>query len=166
MTLTATPAYQTVVTGTFTLASLATSSTLLVGRECTAFDNAATDLAIDCLVGGKITTGTSPTAAKQIEIWCAASYDGTTYTASATGADAALTTTAESKSLLKLVTIIPTNSTSNVTYAWGPFSIAQLFGGTMPRKWNLFVTHNTAVNLHATAGNHELKYTPIKYQSA
>lgn len=165
MTVTATPAYQTVVTGTFTLASLATSSTLLVGRECTAFDNAGTDLAIDSLVGGKITTGTSPTAAKQIEIWCAGSYDGTTYAGSATGSDAGLTFVAETKTLLKLITIIPTNSTSNTAYAWGPFSIAQLFGGTMPRKWNIFVTHNTGVALNATGGNHELKYTPVKYQS-
>ena len=50
---------------TFTLASLASSASLVAGRESTAVDNGTT-LAVDYLVSGKITTGTSPTANKTI----------------------------------------------------------------------------------------------------
>lgn len=164
MTTTATPANQTVVTHTITLASLATDASLLAGREGTAIDNNGTDDAIDSMVGGKITTGSSPTASKQIEIWLSGSYDGTSYSGGATGSDANLSP--QAKSLLKLLTIIPTSSTSNQLYTWGPFSVAQAFGGTMPRKWSVFVVHNTGVNLNSTGGNHEVKHTPVKYESA
>jgi hypothetical protein len=161
---TATPANQTVTTHTITLASLASDTSLVAGREGTAIDNHATEDAIDAMVGGKVTTGTSPTAARQIEAWLAGSYDGTTYSGGATGADANLTPS--EKTLLKLLTIIPTVNTSNKTYQWGPFSVAQAFGGCMPRKWSVFIVHNTGVALNATAGNHEVKHTPVKYESA
>jgi hypothetical protein len=162
---TLTPVYGSVATLTFGLASLANDSTnYLAGRESAAADNTS-DLADDCMVGGKITTGTSPTAGRQIEVWAIGSYDGTSFSGNATGADANLTLTAPTKALLKLLQIIPTDATSNHLYTWGPFSVAQAFGGTMPRKWSIFVVQGTGVALNATAGNHELKYTPIKYQS-
>jgi hypothetical protein len=147
------------------LASLATDTNLLAGRESTAIAN-STDLAVDALVGGKVTTGTSPTVSTQIEIWAYGSYDGTTYSGAATGSDANLTPVANTKSLLKLLTIFAVTATSNVTYPWGPFSIAQAFGGTMPVKWGIYVVHNTGANLNATGGNHEVKYIPIKYTNS
>lgn len=161
---TATPANQAAVTHTITLASLASDTNLVAGREGTAIDNNGTDDAIDAMIGGKVTTGTSPTAARQIEVWLAGSYDGTSYSGAATGSDANLTPA--EKTLLKLITIIPTVNTSNKTYTWGPFSVAQAFGGCMPRKWSVFIVHNTGVALNATGGNHEVKHTPVKYESA
>lgn len=161
---TASISYGTSTALTHTLASLASDTNLIAGRESNSQDNTS-DLAIDALVGGKITTGTSPTAARQIEVWLSGSYDGTTYGAGATGADANFSPTGE-KFQLALLTIIPTDSTSNHTYEWGPFSVAQAFGGVMPKKWNCFVVHNTGVNLNATGGNHETKYTTVKYTSA
>jgi hypothetical protein len=146
-----------------TLASLA-SSAVDVGQASTSVDN-TTDLAVDSLVGGKITVGTTPTANTRIEVWAYGSYDGTTYDAGVSGTDGAFTAT-NLKTLFRLLTIIPNIAvTSNVAYAWGPFSIAQAFGGTMPRKWGIFVTHNTVAALNATPGNHEVKYTPVKYLS-
>lgn len=164
MAVVATPVYGTVTSLTWTLNSLATDSTLLIGRASTAVDNTA-DLAIDALVGGQfVSFGTAPTASKQIEVWCYGSFDGAAYNAGATGTDAALTVTAESKVLMKLATIIPTNALTSTTYTWGPLSVAQLFGGTMPRKWGLWTVHNMGQILNA-AGN-LAKYTPIKFQSA
>lgn len=162
---TATPVYAT-ATLTCTIASLASDTNLLVGRESTAIDQKDTTDAIDVMLGGKITTGTTPTASRQIEIWLYGSYDDTEYTASATGIDAALTLTAESKSLLRLFTIIPTNATSNTTYKFGPYSVAACFGGTLPVQWGVWIVHNTAVNLNSTAGNHELVMYSVKYESA
>lgn len=162
---TATPANQAAVTLTHTLASLASDTNLVAGRASAAADNNGSDDAIDCMVGGKVTTGTSPTASRQIEVWLSGSYDGTSYAGGASGSDANLTPTG-SKTLLKLLTVIPTSSTSDVTYTWGPFSVAAAFGGTMPRKWLVYVVHNTGQNLNSTGGNHETKYTPVKYESA
>lgn len=160
---TATPLNSAVSTHTITLASLASDANLVAGREGTAIDNNATEDAIDAILGGKITTGTTPTAGKQIEVWVYGSHDGTLYSGNATGADANLTPSA--KGLLKLAQIIPTDATSNKTYNFCVGSVAALFGGVMPRKWGAFVVHNTGVALHATAGNHEIKHTPVKYES-
>jgi hypothetical protein len=157
-----TPSYGAAATLTMTIASLASDTNLVAGRESTAISN-VTDDAIDCLVGGKVTTGTSPTVDRQIEVWAYGSYDGTSYSGNATGTDANLTPSA--KGLLRLLVVIPTDATSNKTYTWGPVSIGQAFGGAVPPKWGIYIVHNTAVNLNATAGNHEVKYTPVKFES-
>jgi hypothetical protein len=160
---TASPSYVAAATLTLSLASLASDTNLVAGRASTFVDNAAVD-AIDCLVGGKVTTGTSPTADRQIEVWAYGSYDGVSYSGGASGSDANLTP--QAKTLMRLLTVIPTDATSNKTYTWGPISIAQAFGGVVPPEWGIFIVHNTGVALHATAGNHEVKYTPIKFESA
>lgn len=159
---TATIVHEAAATDTISLASLASDTNLVAGREGTAVDHE--DDEIDSIVGGKVTTGTSPTASRQIEVWAYGSYDGTTYSGGATGSDANLTPS--EKTLLKLLTIIPTVNTSDKTYQWGPFSLAAAFGGTLPRKTGIYIVHNTGVNLNATGSNHEVKRTPVKYASA
>jgi len=148
---------------TITLASLATSSSLLVGRESTAISNVS-NLYVDALVSGQITTGTSPTAGT-IEVWAYGIIKHVastpTYPSPVTGTDAAITFVAETK-LRQLIAAIPTNATSNTAYSIPPTSIASLFG-VLPIKWGVAVIHNTAVNLHATAGNHWIHMQGIKY---
>lgn len=161
---TATPTYGSSSAMTMTLASLASDTSLVAGRESTAVDNKDTDDAVDVQVGGKVTTGTSPTASRQIEVWLYGSYDDVEFSGGASGSDANLTP--DAKSLLKLLTVIPTTNTSDKTYRWGPFSVAQAFGGSMPVQWGVYIVHNTGVNLNSTAGNHEVVKTPIKYESA
>lgn len=161
---TATPAYGTKVTMTITLASLASDTSLVAGRESTAVDNKDTDDAIDALVGGIVTTGTSPTASRQIEVWAYGSYDDSNFSGTATGSDANLTP--GEKTCMKLLTVIPTVNTSNKAYKWGPFSVAQAFGGMVPVQWGVYIVHNTGVNLNSTGGNHEVEYYPIKVESA
>lgn len=164
------PATSTVAL-TATLASLPTSSTLLVGREATAVDN-TTDLDVDHILSGKITTGTSPTVGTKIEVWAFAPTtraSGTpTWPQSATGSDAALTLNsdnAKAAGWLKLVAAMYVDSTSNRAYEFGGVSVAMLFGGVMPPTYDLFVTHSTGVNLHATGGNHSLNYERIQAQT-
>ena len=164
MTTTATPSYGSAGAMTITLASLATSSTLVAGRAGTAADNTS-DLAIDAIVQAQIMVGTTPTANTQIELWAYGTADGTVYGGAATGTDANLTPT--DKSTMRLLEIIPVPvTTSNVAYISGSHSIQNAFGGTMPRKWGIFVVHNTGVNLNSTGGNHTVKYTVVKYASA
>lgn len=164
MTVTASPAYSSSVAMTITLAALASDTNLVAGRQSTAVDNKDTDDAIDSLVGGKTTTGTSPTASRQIEVWLFGSYDDAEFSGGAGASDANFTP--DDKTLLKLLTMIPTVNTSDKVYHWGPFSVAQAFGGTMPVQWGVYEVHNTGVNLNATGGNHEVVYFPVKYESA
>lgn len=160
---TASPVYGAKFTHTITLASLASDTNLLAGREGTAIDQKDTDDAIDVMVGGTVTTGTTPTAARQIEVWAYGSYDDTSFNDAITGSDANVTLV--TKTLLRLLTIIPTNNTSDKAYKWGPFSVAQAFGGIVPVQWGIFIVHNTGVNLNATGGNHEVEHYPVKFES-
>lgn len=157
---------------TITLASLATSATKVAGRESTVVDN-GTPKYDDFLVSGQITVGTTPTVNTQIEVWVyaplkivtgTASYPVATSTA-LTGADAAATFEIDQKNQLKLAGVANVIATSDRAYSFN-FSIAQLFGGVVPIKWGLFVTHGTGVNLNATAGNHWFHWTGVTYTSA
>ena len=158
-------AYGTASDLTITLASLATDANLLTGRESTAIDNTSL-LVIDYLVSGKITSGTSPTAAKSIEVWAIGSWDGTNWPDVFDGTDSAETiTSADMKaSICRFVAAMATSATSNVSYHFGPVSLAAAFGGVLPPKVVLFVTHSTAVALNATAGNHQIRLQPV-YQT-
>lgn len=148
---------------TITLTSLATSSTRVTGRQSTAIDNTSNKY-LDYLVSGKVTTGTSPTDAKQIDVWVFASYNDTPlYPDSMGGTDAAYTATSTSilAGALALAASISTNNTSDRTYWVNPFSVAALFGGQMPKYFGIFIAHDTGVNLNATGSNQAFYITPI-----
>lgn len=139
---------------TCTTASLASDTNLLAGRASTAVDN-TTNLDLDHLVSGAIRTGTSPTVGTLIEVW-AYSYtsiaSGTpTYADSITGTDANKTMTSANVKYgaLRLVASLTVDNTTGRDYFIAPTSIAQLFGGSLPPFWGLFVVHNTAVALNA-----------------
>lgn len=147
---------------TITLASLASDTNLLTGRESAALDNSA-NLYLDYLISGKITAGTSPTASRSIEVWAVGSWDGTNWPDVFDGTESAETiTSADIKaSVCRLVASMATASTSDRTYHFGPVSLASAFGGTLPPKVVLFVTHSTGVNLNSTAGNHQIRIQPV-----
>lgn len=144
---------------TITLASLATSSTLRVGREATAIVNTS-DLDLDKPITGLITVGTTPVVGTVIEIWATMPLKITAGAAawgdSMTGSDAAFTCTSDPTKfgMFRLVASIAVDSaTSNRGYPFVGNSIASLFP-SVPAMLNFFATHNTGVNLNATAGNH------------
>jgi hypothetical protein len=150
---------------TITLASLATSSTLVAGRCAVEIVNNSNEY-LDYLVAGKVTTGTSPTAGL-IEVWAFGSWnDSKTYGDTLVGTDSGVTVTSRDilVSAARLIASMPTSSTSNITYPFGPVSIANLFGGNMPYSFGLFVVHNTAVNLNATGSNHAI-YQTARYRT-
>lgn len=140
---------------TITLASLASDSNLLAGRESNAIDN-TTNLFLDYLLDGKITTGTSPTTAKEIRIYVVGLFGDASWPDVFDGTDSNETVSGVGTrdSACKLAAVIPTIATSDLGYFFGPISVASLFGGVCPAKFVVFVVHNTAVNLNATGGNH------------
>lgn len=132
---------------TITLNSLATSAT--AGRESTAIDN-STNKYLDALVSVilKIAAGT-PANDKCAYVYAYASEDGTLYTDNATGTDAAITP--ESPTCLRLVHVIPM-PTASKTYE-AIFSIAQAFGGVLPRKWGIVVRNYCGINLDSSGNS-------------
>ncbi len=148
---------------TLTLASLATSSTFLAGRESTAVDNSS-NLYLDYLLAGKVTVGTSPTAGTEIRVSVVATQDDSTWPDVFDGTDSAETVTSAGvgSGILKLAAVMPVDATtSDRAYFFGPVSVAALFGGVCPRKFVVFAAHNTGVALNGTGGNHAVSVTPV-----
>lgn len=149
---------------TITLAGLATSSTFVFGREGTAISNTSAK-ALDYLLSGRVTVGTTPTIGTQIRIYCLSTigtldvwpdvFDGT-------NSDETLTSVGVGQGFLKRAAILNVDSNnSDRAYDFGKLSVAQLFGGVCPHTFTVFVTHNTGVNLNATGGNHFVVVEPI-----
>ena len=153
--------YGSKTTLTAAVASLASDTNLLAGIESSVIDN-TTDGFDDILVSGKITTGTSPTASRQIEVWAVA-WDGANWPDVFDGTTSAETITSSDikNAICKPVAILATNNTSDRTYHFTGASLREAFRGELPSKVVLFVVHNTGVNLNSTAGNHELSYVGI-----
>lgn len=151
-----------------TLAGLATSASMVAGRQSTIVTN-VTNKFLDALVTGRITTGTTPTTAKTLAVYV---FVPTSVTASAFTypiagattlgeADAAATFDAEQRSgSLIFAQAATINATSDRAYTFS-FSVAETVG-YMPLKWGLFVTHDTVAALNATAGNHFFHYVGLK----
>lgn len=155
--------YATASDVTITIASLASDTNLLAGRQSTPIDNTSA-LNLNIFVSGKITTGTNPISSRIIEVWAVGSWDGTNWpdTFSGTGDTNKTVSNADIKSsICKLLAAMVTDNTSNRTYHFGPVSLASTFGGTLPPKVLFFVTHNTAAALNATSSNHQLRLQPI-----
>ena len=153
--------YGSKTTLTAAVASLASDTNLLAGIESSVIDN-STDGFDDILLSGKSTTGTSPTASRQIEVWAVA-WDGANWPDVFDGTTSGETITSSDikNSICKPVAIMSTNATSDRTYHFTGASLRQAFGGELPSKVVLFIVHNTGVALSATAGNHEFSYVGV-----
>jgi hypothetical protein len=155
---------------TISLASLASDSNLLAGRESDAVSNNSNN-DLDHLLSGKVRTGAvAPTAGTQIQVWVYAPLSvasGTpTYPDVFDGTDSAETVTSErvKASMLALAWSTEVDATTARDYFMPPTSIAALFGGSMPRFWGVFVTQATGQALDATGGSHVFNYERIQRQ--
>lgn len=143
------------------VASLASDTNRLTGIESSVIDN-TTDGFDDILISGKITTGTSPTTARQIEVW-AIGWDGANWpdVFDGTNSSETITSTDLKNAICKPVATMSTNNTSDRTYHFSGVSLRAAFNGGLPSKVVLFITHDTGQNLNSTAGNHELSYQGV-----
>jgi hypothetical protein len=156
-------AYSSPATVTITPASLADGGY----RESTAIDNGTSVKYIDAMVGGLIRVG-AVAADGTIAIFAYGSYDGTEYTAGVSGTDGTITWGTTGRSgvegynnlpLLGMVSVDTTDDDDYVT--WGPFSVAEAFGGVLPTKWGIVIRNNTGTAFHATQTSSECQYTGI-----
>jgi hypothetical protein len=147
---------------TITLASLGSDTNLLTGRESATIDN-STNLYLDYLISGKIRAVS--TAARAIEVWAVGSWDGTNWPDVFDGTDSAETITSANMkaSVCRFVAAIATDNTGTTDrdYHFGPVSIAAAFGGTLPPKFVLFVTHSNTSALNSTGTTHQIRIQPV-----
>lgn len=150
---------------TISPASLATDSNLLAGVESNAVDNSS-DLNLDFHLAGKITQGTTPTTGKEIRVYVVGLIEDSTWPDVFDGTASAETVTSSGirDSICKLAAVMATDATSDRVNWFGPVSVASLFGGMVPKKFVVFVTHNTGANLNSTSGNHAIHVTPSTQQ--
>ena len=164
-----TATYSSAQTVTITPASLADGGY----RSSAALNNNSSTNYVDCLVGGIVRVGTLGATGGSISIYAYASYDGTEYTGGLDSADGTVTWgTTPSTSIvdgyqaLVLLGVVGTENADDDKYVrWGPFSIAQAFGGTVPPKWGIVIKNNTLAALHATQTSSECQYTGVTFTS-
>jgi len=159
--------YGTTTALTITLASLASSTTWITGRESTAVSNSSQRY-IDYELTGKITVhgSVAPNIAAEIRLYTyqALNPDTPTYPDTLTGSDANVTLTAAAAAnilestfvLMGAATIV---ATANIAYPITRcLSLAQAYGKA-PKRWGVYVAHNTGQTLHATGSTHEINTT-------
>lgn len=145
-----------------------------------AFDNAS-NLYVDVLVGGKIHFDTVTgiiLASDSFDIYAAALYDKNVASSYTGGIDTAFTANditiaadVEFNPLnMKLLAVVKPEATTPDTkqsYNWGPYSIANLFGGLMPQKF-ILVGHNNSNDavLAAATSDHVVNAVGIHYTNA
>ena len=149
---------------TAAIASLASDTNLLAGLESSIIDNTS-DGYEDIILSGFITAGTSPTASRVIEVWAIA-WNGSGWPDVFDGTTSAETITSQDikNSICKSVASISTSNTTDRRYDFTGVSARSVFGGVLPSKFVLFVTHSTGANLNSTSGNQGLFYEGVKAQ--
>jgi hypothetical protein len=163
-----TATYASAATVTISFAGLANAAY----QESTAVDNNSTTNYIDCHVGGLLRVGTL-TAVGTITFYAYGSYDGTEFTGGVTGVDNAMAWGTDGRlnelgyQTLPILGVVGTSATDDDEYIeFGPFSIAQAFGGVVPRKWGIVVLNSTGAAFHATQTSSECQYTGITHTTA
>jgi hypothetical protein len=154
MATVATQTYSANTAITLDLSSLGQSTTFVAGRECTQIDNTST-MYIDAIVNVLGITGSASTATIgqgiNIYVWGADTSLATTAIDTLDGTDSAETITLPTLQSLRFAgRAYTTVTTASQVYYFMPFTIAQLFGGVMPKFWGLFVATDLAGGLAAS----------------
>lgn len=146
-----------------TLTLNALTASLTVGRASTAVDNTG-NLFDDALVVVqiKMPAAGSPANSKAVWVYAYATADGgATYTDGATGSDAGFTRTDPANLPLLGVVNCVANTT---TYRAGPWSVASVFGGTLPDHWGIACFNDTGLTLFADT-NSKAWYQGVQFQN-
>ena len=138
---------------TCTLASLASDTSLLAGRESTLIDN-QTNQDTEHFISGSITMpATTPTAGRVVQVWAYApermNAGAAVLPAPFTGVDSSRTALSAfwRDSALRMLWVSAINDVASRAYYMPPTSVAQAFGGFLPPVYGLWVVHSAGVAL-------------------
>lgn len=131
-------------------ATLASDTNLLAGASSAVVDNGATGAPLEIAITAQVKNGTTPTTAKEIDIYAWAKQDDSTYPDAISGSDAAITissATALVEALAQIVSFASTTTTGG-TYPTGwhtlrATALSPLFSGFLPRFFGLWIVHNS-----------------------
>lgn len=162
--------YATTAAITIDVSSLASDDTFLAGVESAQQDNTS-NLYVDVLVQGTVTghATTAPAVGDEVRVyvWGSDTSLGTTALNTLDGTSSGETLGhAAVRNALRLAAVCQaTVATAALVYYVLPFSVAQLFGGMVPKYWGLFVVHNLGDTLAASQSN-SFSMTGITYTTA
>lgn len=137
------------------LHSLPTSSTYINGWESNAIDN-GTNLYEDYSVRVKITVAAAGLSAGQIRVYVAAMLDDSNWPGNLDGTESVeapfFVDTEQQAAWMKLAAVSDTDTGASDPYWLDCPSVAALFGGNLPHKFVILISHSTGANL-AASGN-------------
>jgi hypothetical protein len=158
-------AYGATATPTFTLASLAASSSLLGGRESTAIDNGASVKYLDYLVSAQYRSDSSNNQAGSIYTCVVSCFDDTpTWPDVFDGTDSAETVSKQGvfNSICRFLSVIAADATASQNWSVTGASVAGCFGGIIPDQFVYFVTHNIQTSTNGwSASSNVFQHTPV-----
>lgn len=150
-TITMNYAASATIFGSTDLDSLGSSTTFLAGWESAVIDSTSNKY-LDAILSGQFKSNNTAPTAGEIRVYVGAMLNDTTYPDVFDGTSSAETVaSAEIRdSCLKLAHVITTTTATNLVYPFTGISVAQCFGGTLPPKWFVFITHSMVQTLNAT----------------
>lgn len=132
-----------------TLVDVASSATWVAGWESAVIDNTSTKW-VDFLISGILTIlhDGSPTAG-ELRVYIVAMVSDDVWPDVFDGTESVETISLSNvrDQVCKLGAVINTTATVHLPYPFGPFSVANLFGGICPPKFVVFIAHNTTTTL-------------------
>lgn len=143
----------TAITVTALNGGLADSATHVAGWESGAIDN-STNLYTDYIINAVLLTESTGVTAGECRMYAVAELDDSTWPAPFDGTESTETIgdTEERDQICRLLAMAQHDtSVSTNIYLMCP-SVAAMFGGTLPRKFVIFITQNTGTTLE-TSGN-------------
>lgn len=133
------------------LDALASSSTHVAGWESGAIDNSS-NLYTDYIINATLTVESAGLAAGEIRMYLVAELEDSSWPDVFDGTESAetVTDTEIRDAICRLAAITATDTTASRVYYLQCPSVAAVFGGTVPRKFVIFITQSTGANLEST----------------
>lgn len=147
------------------LDGLASSSTHVAGWESDAIDNSSNKYT-DYIVNAKIQVESSGLAAGEIRMYLVAELEDASWPDVFDGTESAetVTDTEVRDAICRLAAVTQTDTTASRTYYLNCPSVRDVFNGTVPRKFVVFITQSTGTTLETTGDPNQV-YVKGVYQT-
>lgn len=136
------------------LHGISSSSTFVAGWESGAIDN-STNLYLDYIINAAIVVESAGLSAGEIRLYLVAELEDSSWPDVFDGTESSpetITDTEIRDAICRLAAVSVTDTTASRTYYLQCPSVAAVFGGTVPRKFIIFITQSTNTTLE-TSGN-------------
>jgi hypothetical protein len=139
-----------------TLAALAN----LAARSSAYVDNSS-NVYLDASIRAKVGIGVLSGTDNAVYLYGYGSEDAVAFSGFTSGTDAAVLTTSANFPLMGVITTNVFNPVTSTDYTFYIGSVANAFGGNLPKYWGVVVDNRSGGALVNTAANHVITYTGI-----